>query len=163
MATTQTQAIKPRQPYASDLTDVEWDEIAPIVTVSADTGRPRTVDLVEDPGELLEWLTRNSVAISKRVIDAQQEEKQQADRQGRARDHQQGVSRADECGSVGDGQDRTYKRDDPEHRRYVRAARRKPLPPHRYELVQPGERFTVDGRFAFVSRCDVRDVVEHRQ
>ena len=47
MATTQTQAIKPRQPYASDLTDVEWNEIAPIVTVCADTGRPRTVDLRE--------------------------------------------------------------------------------------------------------------------
>jgi putative transposase len=58
MATTQTQAIKVRQPYASDLTDVEWDEIAPIVTVSADTGRPRTVDLREIMNALM-YLARS--------------------------------------------------------------------------------------------------------
>jgi putative transposase len=36
-----------RQAYSSDLTDKEWEYIAPIVSALADTGRPRTVDLRE--------------------------------------------------------------------------------------------------------------------
>jgi putative transposase len=53
MATTARYAIEPRHAYASDLTDTEWQEFAPLVTRCADTGRPRTVNLREIMNALL--------------------------------------------------------------------------------------------------------------
>ncbi len=37
----------PRKPYPSDLTDAEWEKIAPLLPAISPIGRPREVDLRE--------------------------------------------------------------------------------------------------------------------
>ena len=36
-----------REPYPSDLTDVQWEELAPLIPLAKPGGRPRTVDMRE--------------------------------------------------------------------------------------------------------------------
>jgi len=53
--------LAPRQPYPSDLTDAQWELIAPLLPPARTPGRPRTTDLREVLNAIL-YVTRTGCA-----------------------------------------------------------------------------------------------------
>ena len=58
---TYSTALAPRSPYPSDLTDAQWELIAPLLPAAQARGRPRTTDLREVVNAVL-YLTRAGCA-----------------------------------------------------------------------------------------------------